>query len=276
MTLVFGVALFLGVACGGGKDEEAAAPSATETAAPAGDEADVEAAAQAVAEAYNSGDMETFLATVSDAFVANAFGGFGASTKDDLRQAAAAGEFTVGDPPFEDFQIAGVTASGDSATVDESHREGKALMIETLSFVRQGQAWLLDDIESRKVAAPEGATEANLDLVDFAFNLDRLSFPAGDVAFQVTNTGQQPHEMAIAKLPEGVTLQQALEADDPQALGVQDIAFFLPIEPGGEATWVLEDLEPGRYGYVCFVPDSDDPEGAPHAFKGMAGEFTVE
>jgi uncharacterized cupredoxin-like copper-binding protein len=267
-------ALFLGVACGGDGDKEAAAPAATQTAAPSGDEADVEAAARAVADAYNSGDLETFLAVVSDDFVGNVFSAIGVSTKDDVR--AASGDFTVGDPPFEDFQSTDVTVSGDSAMVDESHREGKALRIETLSLVRQGGSWLLDDIKPRRVAAPEGATEANLDLVDFAFNLDRLSFPAGDVAFQVTNKGQQPHEMGIVKLPEGVSIQQALETEDTEALGIQDVAFFLPIEPGGEATWVLEDLEPGRYGYACFLSDANDPEGTPHAFKGMVGEFTVQ
>jgi len=270
-------ALFLSVACGGDDDEEAAAPAATETAAPSGDEADVEAAAQGAAQAYNSGDVEAFLATVSDAFVANVFGAFGVSAKDDLRQAAASGDFSIGDPPFEDFQVSNVTASGDSATADDSHLEGRALINERLSFVRVGESWLLDDIDPTRVEAPEGAAEANVGLVEFAFNLDRLSFPAGDVTFQASDDGKQMHEMGIVKLPEGVTLQQALEAEDPEGtLGVTDVAFFAPIDPGDQATWTVTDLEPGRYAYACFIPDEDDPEGTPHALKGMVGEFTVQ
>jgi uncharacterized cupredoxin-like copper-binding protein len=272
-----GGALLLGVACGGDDDEEAAAPAATETAAPSGDEADVEAAAQATADAYNSGDVETFLATVSDGFVTNVFGAFGVSTKDDVRQTVASGDFTVGDPPFEDFQTSNVKVSGGSATVDESHQEGRTLVSEELSLVKEGESWLLDDINPLKVEAPEGATEVELGLVDFAFNLTTLSFPAGDVTFQATNNGQQMHEMGIVKLPEGVTLQQALEAESIEAIGGEDnIAFFEPIEPGAQATWTVTDLEPGRYGFACFIPDEDDPEGTPHAFKGMVGEFRVE
>jgi len=276
VTLAVGAALFLGVACGGDDDEEAAAPTATEAVAPSGDEAAVEQAGRAVADAYNSGDVEAFLTAVSDGFVANVFGSFGAATKDDLRQAVASGDFSVGDPPFEDFQISKVTVSGDAATAEESHREGQALINETLSFVRQGESWLLDDIKPRRVDAPAGATEVELGLVEFAFNLTQLKFPAGDIAFQAHNDGKQPHQFGVAKLPEGVTLQQALEAEDDEALGLEDIAQFNPIPPGAEATWILEGLEPGRYVYACFVSDSEDPEGTPHAFKGMAGEFTVE
>jgi uncharacterized cupredoxin-like copper-binding protein len=275
ITLVLGGALLLAVACGGDDDEEAAAPAATETAAPSGDEADVEATAQAVAEAYNSGDVEAFLAVVSDDFVANAFGAFGVSTKDDFRQAAASGDFTVGDPPFEDFQTSNVKVSGGSATMDESHLEGRALLNERLSFVRVEDSWLLDDIDALKAEAPEGATEADLGLVEFAFNLTTLSFPAGDVTFQATNNGQQPHEMIVAKMPEGLSLEEALQSEE-EPPGVEDIAFFAPIEPGAEATWTVTDLEPGRYAYVCFIPDANDPDGTPHALKGMAGEFTVE
>ncbi len=111
-------------------------------------------------------------------------------------------------------------------------------------------------------------------LVEFAFNLTRLTFPAGDIAFQVHNDGKQPHQFGVAKLPEGVSLQQALEAEDDEALGLEDIAQFDPIPPGAEATWLLVDLEPGRYGYACFVIDPAD--NTPHSFKRMVGEFTVE
>jgi uncharacterized cupredoxin-like copper-binding protein len=268
-------ALFLAAGCGDG-DKEAAAPAATETAAPSGDEAGVEAAARETAQAYNSGNIDAFLATVSDAFVANVFGTFGVSTKDDLRQAAASGDFGIGDPPFEDFQVSNVTLSGDSATADDSHQEGRALINERLSFVRVGESWLLDDIDPTRVEAPEGATEADIGLVEFAFNLNRLSFPAGDVTFQASDDGKQMHEMGIVKLPEGVSVEEALQAEDPGALGVEDIAHFGPVAPGAQATWTVKDLEPGRYAYACFVPDQDDPEGTPHALKGMVGEFTVQ
>ena len=267
-------ALFLGVACGG-DDDQGAAPVVT-VAPPGGAKADIETAARETAQAYNSGDVDAFLATVSDGFVSNVFGAFGVSTKDDLRQAAASGDFSIGDPPFEDFQVSNVTLSGDSATADDSHQEGRALINELLSFVRVGESWLLDDIDPTRVEAPEGATEANVGLVEFAFNLNRLSFPAGDVTFQASDDGKQMHEMGIIRLPEGVSLEEALQAEDLGALGIEDIAHFGPVAPGAQATWTVKDLEPGRYAYACFIPDQDDPQGTPHALKGMVGQFTVQ
>lgn len=35
---------------------------------------------------------------------------------------------------------------------------------------------------------------------------------------------------------------------------------------------VTADLEPGRYGMVCFFPA---PDKQPHAFKGMFAQFEV-
>lgn len=45
------------------------------------------------------------------------------------------------------------------------------------------------------------------------------------------------------------------------------------VKPGKTGDKTLEmELEPGRYGYVCFIEAKD---GTPHAFLGMAGEFVV-
>jgi len=254
VTVGLGTALLAGVACGGGGGDE---------------EADIEAAIRSAVEAYNSGNGDDFLARITDNFLAP-------FTKDEFREAVAAGEFAPGEPPLELSNITDVEVSGDSATAVTDIQEGRALTTQRLTLVRQADAWLLDGEEVLRVPAPEGATEVDMGLVEFAFNLAELTFPAGDVAFQAHNDGQQEHELGIVKLPEGVTLQEALEAEDLEAVGAEEVAFFEPIEPGAEASWIVEDLEPGRYGYACFIPDADDPEGTPHAFKGMVGEFTVE
>jgi hypothetical protein len=39
---------------------------------------------------------------------------------------------------------------------------------------------------------------------------------------------------------------------------------------------LLNDLAAGHYAFVCFFPDTDDPEMTPHAFKGMVSEFDVQ
>lgn len=266
--LVLGLAILSGAACAGGEKEAAPTPAVTATPAPGDPQAVVAAAIRAPAEAFNAGDLEGFLALVTENFL----GG----TKQEVRDAFARGDFTPGEPPIDIAEISNVRLSGDSATADVTIRQGATRTGEKITVVKQGDTWLLDRAEPARIPAPEGATEVEVSLVEFAFNFDRLSFPAGDVAFQARNDGQQEHEMVIFSLPEGITLQQFLETEDPFALGVQFIASFSAIQPGREVTWIVEGLVPGRYGYACYVPDADDPEGTHHALKGMAGEFTVQ
>lgn len=105
----------------------------------------------------------------------------------------------------------------------------------------------------------------------FEFILDQTSAPAGDIAFNVTNTGEYPHEMVILQLPEGVTVE-ALFEDESLFAQVQFFGFTFA-EPGQAAMpLVLVDLPPGTYTVVCFV---DVPEGVPHVMRGMVIEFEV-
>jgi len=47
--------------------------------------------------------------------------------------------------------------------------------------------------------------------------------------------------------------------------------------PGEENKLVFTgELGPGRYLMVCFLPDANDPEMTPHAFKGMASVFRIQ
>ena len=75
-----------------------------------------------------------------------------------------------------------------------------------------------------------------------------------------------------------ITLDEALAHDgDPEEAGlVEDVeGGDSPLAaPGGEDEEVMNvDLEPGNYAMLCFI---GGPDGTPHAFMGMAEEFTVE
>ena len=65
--------------------------------------------------------------------------------------------------------------------------------------------------------------------------------------------------------------------EDTEAAGITDLGEASG-EPGDEFNFVFAaPLAPGRYAFVCFFPDTTEgPEGTPHAFKGMATEFTVD
>ncbi len=137
-------------------------------------------------------------------------------------------------------------------------------------FIDENGTLLLDEEVSLPIDNADVEIEAVM--LDFAFNLSQDTFPAGTlVAFTLPNEGQYPHEFAVVRLPEGITVEQVLS--DPS---LEDQIQFLGgifAEPGETAYLGLENLEPGTYTAVCFV---DIPDGIPHVMRGMVAEFTVE
>ena len=136
----------------------------------------------------------------------------------------------------------------------------------------------------KPIEVTEGATpaalpdsDAQLALQDFAFvGLDTLS--AGAHTVSVTNNGPQAHEATIVKLADGVEATDlsamfsaaAPPAGPPPFTGAAGVAGIAP----GTTVNMDVDLEPGRYAFLCFVPDL--ASGAPHAALGMIGALTVE
>lgn len=124
----------------------------------------------------------------------------------------------------------------------------------------------------RAKAEPKG--DIDIDLGDYAFRLSR-PLTAGHHVIRVSNSGKQPHEVIIAKLPPGTRIGQlaawvdGLMQGPPPAMPVGGMS---PIGPGGTSTFTI-DLAPGRYGLICFLPDAKD--GKPHTAHGMMQELTV-
>ncbi len=117
-----------------------------------------------------------------------------------------------------------------------------------------------------------GPTEETVTGTEYEFDApDTLA--AGEVTLNFENAGKEPHEMLVFKINDESTVEELLKL--PQKEAQQHItmvgrAFAKPGESGSEP--VSAELEPGRYGMVCFVPA---PDKEPHAFKGMFGEFEV-
>jgi len=131
--------------------------------------------------------------------------------------------------------------------------------------------YLVDSTPDRPVEIPAGATVIDGEMADYEFILSETSAPAGDIAFDVTNTGEYPHEMVVLQLPEGITVEDVF-ADESLFAQVQFFGFTYA-DPGADAfPLVMLDMEPGIYTIVCFV---DVPEGIPHVMRGMILEFEV-
>lgn len=116
-----------------------------------------------------------------------------------------------------------------------------------------------------------GTAEAKKETVlveafEYGFNLP--DFEAGKFKLELTNIGEEPHLIAIAEVPEGVTAEEVI-ADE--SLIIREVAFAFAL-PGETAKGKLKELTPGNYAFACFV---ETPEGVPHFALGMLGEFQV-
>lgn len=119
----------------------------------------------------------------------------------------------------------------------------------------------------------DGAEVIPVTGVDFAFEGIPAQVPAGPVSFEFTNEGEAAHEMAVFKLGEGVDMDELLARDEePTDEEAQEVGFtFAP--PGEGGVYLnAEDLTPGTYAVVCFIPG---PEGKAHHELGMKQTFQV-
>lgn len=119
----------------------------------------------------------------------------------------------------------------------------------------------------------EGAEVIPVTGVDFDFEGIPAQVPAGAVSFEFSNEGEVAHEMAVFKLGEGVDMDELLGRDEEASEDeAQEVGFtFAPPGEGG-AYLNAEELTPGTYAVVCFIPG---PEGKAHHELGMKTTFTV-
>ena len=105
----------------------------------------------------------------------------------------------------------------------------------------------------------------------------------GPQVWAVTNTGAQPHELALLRAPAGTTFDQVMAVlmAPPDATPVPGGVGFAALVPvggvgylsPGRTAWGVLDLAPGTYVALCFTPDRES--GMPHAAMGMVAVFAV-
>lgn len=102
------------------------------------------------------------------------------------------------------------------------------------------------------------------------------SVAAGEAWVEFQNNGSEPHEMIVARTSGDLTLEETLAALFAPAESSVDVEAAAlggpaPILPGARQQ-ILIDFQPGRYLFICFVPN---PDGVPHVALGMTAEVTV-
>lgn len=213
----------------------------------------------------DASDAEFFFAHITDNIIETVLF---APSRDECEANAAE---CIGDPLTVE-SASGTAIDGDTATTRLATDFGTY----DVGLVLEDGEWTVDTFGAASDEVPEGAALVDLGLSEFNFLFDEEEIPAdGNVAFHVTNFGVQGHEVVVIGVPEGADLEEALEAVFTEE--APPLAFKVFIQPGQEVDMALEEpLAPGNYALVCFLPDTSDPEFAPHFEKGMVAEFSVE
>jgi uncharacterized cupredoxin-like copper-binding protein len=95
------------------------------------------------------------------------------------------------------------------------------------------------------------------------------SLPSGLIRIRMQNTGQEDHQAQLLKLNAGVTTDQfqaALQKGPGAALALATAQGGPNAEKPGQTADAVQNLQPGQYVFLCFVPSAD---GTPHYAKGM-------
>jgi hypothetical protein len=264
MTIAFGAAVLLPIAgCGDdgdGGDGDSASDSAN---------AAVEDSVRAALKAQSDGNVEEFLKYWTDAGLEAEF----QATPAEVREGGSEEIQTQ----LEALAFRATEVNGTAASTEvDIEAEDTYIFGRKVALIQEGDIWRINNTERNAVAPPGGTKPVSIGLTEFAFQFQPGDFTtSAALDLKLSNVGKQPHEMVLFKLDEGVNLQEALQSEqEPE--GIEFVAAEMA-DPGEAFNIVLtKNLAAGRYGMVCFLPDTADPAGTPHAFKGMVTEFNLQ
>jgi len=138
-------------------------------------------------------------------------------------------------------------------------------------------------VESEESVTTEPTYSATIDLGDFSIGGLDEGLSAGPQLIEISNSGKQPHMLAIAKGPDTMTTEQIMALIQNESLGtpapvglsdddlIDQIGVILL--SSAQTMYLSIDFSPGTYGAACFV--TDPSTGKEHALEGMVTTFTV-
>jgi hypothetical protein len=217
---------------------------------------------------YNAADFDKFTAHFTDR---------GFEAEFEMSRAEAKNSDEVFGDPLTMRSLHDINATATGATAIVEFVSGLGVQAEELSYVKQGNGWLIDRSKPASAAVDPGTTVVDLGLQEYAFDYDAAALQGGDVAFKVTNTGKEPHEVLLAKVDDSLTassfIDELARSGESGPPPFEDFGYLGMVEPGTTITAALaHPLEPGTYVFFCAVTGAD---GTPHFMKGMVSEFKV-
>ncbi|MFN8559669.1 MAG: cupredoxin domain-containing protein [Dehalococcoidia bacterium] len=124
------------------------------------------------------------------------------------------------------------------------------------------------------VAAQPAIPNVTVTARDFSFDLP-ATIPAGLTSITLKNEGPEPHHAQLARLNDGVALDDffaALRQGPDAALPLLSFLGGPAVVEAGGTQEVIVDLTEGAYVMLCFVEGADH---VPHLAKGMIQPFRV-
>ena len=170
-------------------------------------------------------------------------------------------------PPGSEAQATAILKPGPHLIVCY-HGEGKGLPHHALGMIKTL------DVVGPTSAATEPEFDVDLVMFDYGYGMSD-SLQAGHQIIRVVGAGPQTHNVLIWRLKDGKTgseLSDWLQSDRSLPGPAQPIGGLTPLAPG-ERAYLPIDLEPGRYVFLCLVPDVDDQRT--HLAHGMIREFHI-
>jgi len=242
----------------------------------------IEKAIRAMEQAWNDKDYDAFAAVHTEDGLQSQLADTGEDVETEEDRQAAFDLLTEEDravvSDIRDVVVDDDTATARIEAYNESREEpapSSLVLGITVALRNESGEWKIDGIEFGEPDTPDGARTVRVEANEFAFAPEEDEFDTGNLVFVIENAGQQPHHVVIERVPDDLDVEAALQSED-EPDGLVHIGATPPWEPGESATIVFSnDLEPGRYVMLCFMPDTDDPEGPPHALKGMYRDFHV-
>lgn len=145
---------------------------------------------------------------------------------------------------------------------DDGHRHASAGESRIL-YVRAAAA------ADSAFSAPPPSTQA-VRMVDFAYVGPEHWVPGAQL-LRIENTGPQEHQLRLARLRAGGTLQAWMTADDPDTVATAVVGMARV--GAGEVAYLPIDLTPGSYIAYCLVTDGATKR--PHVELGMMRAIQV-
>jgi hypothetical protein len=124
-------------------------------------------------------------------------------------------------------------------------------------------------------ASGDAAAEVRGDLTEFAIALDRDTVPAGLVTLELTNIGEEPHEVVVIRGDDPSTLPTTGDgAATEESLAPDLVGEIEPFAPDVTCSGTF-DLSPGTYVLLCNIVEEEGGRHESHFEEGMHTTLTV-